>query len=115
MPNATTWASKFITAAHLLESYVLLRNHKEAKALLYKFRSVDPDRTERLTTDNSEIIRKAANEHQNLEEISFLTQFAYVLKKAGYEEIPEDIAKQCIEKCHKYDRIEVSCCYYAFF
>ena len=107
LPNAVSWASKFIVASHLLESYMLLHHHKEAKTLLYKFRSIDPDRSDRLTTDQSEIVHRVVNEQQNLEELAFLTQFAFVLNAAGYEKVPEDIVKQCIERPHTYDKIEV--------
>ena len=87
---------------------MLLRHHKEAKTLLYKFRAVDPDRADRFTTEKSEVIDKVINQHQTLDELAFLTQFAFVLKQAGYEEIPQQVVKECIEKSHKYDNIEVS-------
>ena len=86
---------------------MLLHHHKEAKRLLYKFRLIDPDRSERITTEKSEIIDKVINQHQTLDELAFLTQFAFVLKQAGYEEIPEQIVKECIEQPHKYNNIEV--------
>ena len=108
VPNVSTWASKFISSAHLLESYMLLHHHKEAKVLMFKFRSIDPDRAERLTTDEKTIVFKKLNDYQNMEEMSFLTQFAFLLRAAGYDEIPQDIVKECIEKSHKYDSIEVN-------
>ena len=107
VPNAVSWASQFIATAHLLESYMLLHHHKEAKTLLYKFRAIDPDRADRLTTEKSEIIDKVLNKHQTLDELAFLTQFAFVLKQAGYEKIPDEMVKECIEKSHKYDNVEV--------
>lgn len=87
---------------------MLLRHHKEAKILLHKFRAIDPDRYERLTSDDAVILKNNTAKCQNLDELSFLTQFAFLLKIAGYEEIPQDIVKQCIKKSHKYDSIEVT-------
>ncbi|CAK8674572.1 unnamed protein product [Clavelina lepadiformis] len=109
-PGLQSWASKFIGASHILESFLLLEHNKEAKKLLYKFRSIDPDRPERCTTSVGVKYQKVddfKDDLHSLEELCFMTHFAYVLKEAGYDEVPEEIVEKCLKTKHIYENIEL--------
>nr|CAB3267041.1 transmembrane protein 143-like [Phallusia mammillata] len=106
-----TWPKTFIAACHILESYMLLHHHKTAKSLMFKFRCIDPDRAERCVSVNYDTKEKLPaakmSESSLLEEVTFMTQFAFFLNQAGYQEIPWHIVKECLKKRHKYGNIEV--------
>nr|XP_002126607.1 transmembrane protein 143 [Ciona intestinalis] len=102
-PGVKSWPHHFITASHVLETYLLLRHHKGAKTLMHRFANIDPDRSE-----VPEISSFTVQHEHSLEELSFMTQFAFTLKRAGYHEVHQDIIIECLKKQHKYGNIELS-------
>uniref|UniRef100_H2Z058 Uncharacterized protein n=1 Tax=Ciona savignyi TaxID=51511 RepID=H2Z058_CIOSA len=79
-PGVDSWAHHFIRASHVLENYLLLRHHKGAKTLMHRFAYIDPDRCEKSPPDSELAPQKSKHQHQPIEELSFMTQFAFTLK-----------------------------------
>jgi len=104
------WPSEFVVTCRALESYMLLHHRKLSKTLMETFRCIDPDRKERSfnvvpDTAVNDILEDSIN---SFEEQSFMSQFDYVLRKAGFHKVPDDIIKNCLKTQSKYGNIEIA-------
>ena len=108
---AKKWPSDFLRACRALESYMLVRHNKIAKSLMYKFKLIDPDRKERrlhMFDDECEVEDESSEDTSHfLVEQSFMTLFTYVLRKAGYLEVPQATVAECLKKRGKYGHIQL--------
>ena len=92
---------RFITFSGVLESYMLLHEHKQAKALMNIYNNIDPDKFHQNQDE------KTDPEFLKMMEKSFLSYFSYCLSQAGYYEVPKKALKEILDAHVKYGDIQV--------
>lgn len=93
---------RFISFCGVLESYMLLHEHKQAKALMNIYNNIDPDKFHQNPDEKTDL------GFLRMMEKSFLSYFSYCLTQAGYHEVPRKALKEILDAHVKYGDIQVS-------
>lgn len=91
----------FIAFSGVLENYMLLHDHKQAKALVNIYNNIDPDKF------HQNIDEKTDAEFSRMMEKSFLSYFSYCLCQAGYTEVSQSAVDDILAAHFKYGDIEL--------